>query len=186
MTERTVSGLHPSVHSGHFRVAFYGKCGSTEDAPLALLRQLHAVSVALSERTPIAACFADIGVWNRRRDGVPRVLLLAGHQVHGGLQELLQQAHDHARAFDVVVCFDDSRLPRRMAQRQAVLRELAEYGVGVAILATAVPGDFPGSATAEPQAWSPGLLDWTADAENLIRRLADRSSRTGGAGGGAR
>ncbi|MFI7677543.1 hypothetical protein [Actinophytocola sp. NPDC049390] len=186
MAELTVSGLRPVVHSGPVRVAFYGKCGSAKDAPLSLLRQLHAVSVALSERTPISACFADIGVWNRWRDGAPRVLSLAGHQVRGGLVELLQQAHDRTRDFDVLACFDDSRLPRRMTERQAVLRELTACGVGVATLTTAVSEDFPGSATAHQQAWSPGLLDWTADAENLAHRLTDRSGWTDGTGGDAR
>jgi hypothetical protein len=172
MAELTVSGLRPVVHSGPVRVAFYGKCGSAKDAPLSLLRQLHAVSVALSERS-----------W---RDGAPRVLSLAGHRVRGGLVELLQQAHDRTRDFDVVACFDDSRLPRRMTERQAVLRELTECGVGVATLTTAVSEDFPGSAPAQQQAWSPGLLDWTADAENLAHRLTDRSGWTDGTGGDAR
>jgi hypothetical protein len=89
MAELTVSGLRPAVHSGPVRVAFHGKYGSTKDAPLSLVPQLHMVSRALSERTAISACFADIGVWNRWRDGAPRVVSLAGHRVRSGLVELL-------------------------------------------------------------------------------------------------
>jgi hypothetical protein len=71
-----------------------------------------------------------------------------------------------------------------MTERHAVLRERAERGVGVAIITTAVPGDFPSSATAQQLAWSPGLFDWTTYAENLVPRLIDRAGWTGGAGGG--
>lgn len=117
------------IHLGHPRVAFYGKCGSTRNAPLSLLRQLHAVATALLGPTLISACFADIGVWNRRGDDTPRVLSLAGRRVHGGLVELLRQAHDPNRGFDVVACVDESRLPRRVSEHQAVLQEFAEYGV---------------------------------------------------------
>ncbi len=160
----------PTIHSGHPRVAFYGKCGSTRDAPLSLLRQLHAVVTALPEPISISACFADIGVWNRRSDGAPRVLSLAGHRVHGGLVELLRQAHDRPRGFDVVVCFDESRLPRRMSEHQAVLRKLAECGVRVATLTTTGPQDFPASPTASPQAWPFGS-DWAPEVHNLMRQL---------------
>jgi hypothetical protein len=85
MTASTVSDLRPDVHCGLNRIAFYGKCGSAKDAPLSLLRQPQAVASALSGNTPTAACFADIGVWNRSRDGAPRVLSLAGLQVRGEL-----------------------------------------------------------------------------------------------------
>lgn len=161
----------PAIHSGHPRVAFYGKCGSTRDAPLSLLRQLHAVVTALPEPITISAHFADIGVWNRHSDGAPRVLSLAGHRVHGGLVELLRQAHERDRGFDIVACFGESRLPRRMSEHQAVLRELAECGVHVATLTTTtVPQDFPASPTSSPQAWPFGS-DWSTEVHTLMRQL---------------
>jgi hypothetical protein len=160
----------PTIQTGHPRVAFYGKCGSARDAPLSLLRQLHAVATALPESIPISACFADIGVWNRQLDGTPRVLSLAGHGVHGGLVELIRQAHERHRGFDVVACVDESRLPRRRSEHQAVLRELAECGVRVATLTATVPQDFPASTAPSPQA---GLSDWATQAHNLMRDLTD-------------
>ena len=48
--------------------------------------------------------------------------------------ELIQQAHDRHRGFDVVVCVDESRLPRRVSEHQAVLLELVECGVRVVTL----------------------------------------------------
>lgn len=160
----------PRIHSGHPRVAFYGKCGSTRDAPMSLLRQLHAVVTALPEPITISAHFADIGVWNRHSDSAPRVLSLAGHRVHGGLVELLRQAHERDCGFDIVACFDESRLPRRMSEHQAVLRELAECGVHVATLTTTVPQDFPASPTSSPQAWPFGS-DWSTEVHTLMRQL---------------
>jgi hypothetical protein len=158
------------IHSGHLGVAFYGKCGSTRDAPLSLLRQLHQVVTALPAPVSISACFADIGVWNRRGDGTPRVLSLAGRQVHGGLVELLIQAHDRTRGFDVMVCVDESRLPRRMSEHQAVLQEFAECGVHVATLTTAVPQDFS-SAASSSQAWPFASPDRSVEEHNLMRQL---------------
>lgn len=168
MAGETNPAQRPSIHSGQTRVAFYGKCGSRREAPLSLLRQLHAVVTALPEPIAISACFADIGVWNRR-DGAPRVLSLAGHRVHGGLVELLRQAHDRNRGFDIVACLDESRLPRRMSEHQAVLRELDECGVRVATLTT-VPQDSPASPTASPQAWPFGS-DRATEVHNLMRQL---------------
>lgn len=167
MAGDTNPAQRPTIQPGHPRVAFYGKCGSTRDAPLSLLRQLHAVVTALPEPISISACFADIGVWNRRSDDAPRVLSLAGHRVHDGLVELLQQAHDRNRGFDVVACVDESRLPRRMSEHQAVLRELDECGVRVATLTTTIPQDF----TASPQAWPFGLSDRATEVHNLMRQL---------------
>jgi hypothetical protein len=174
----------PTVHSGHPLVVFYGKCGSTREAPLSLLRQLHAVATALPEPISISACFADIGVWNRHTNGAPRVLSLAGRRVHGGLIELLRQAHDRHRRFDVVVCVDESRLPRRMSEHQAVLRELTECEVHVTTLTTLIPQGFPASATSSLHAWSFRLSDWATEVHNLVRHLT--SSPTASAGGGVR
>ena len=55
--------LRAIIQSRYSRVAFYGKRESIWDAPLSLLGQIYAVETALSESIPIAACFADIGVW---------------------------------------------------------------------------------------------------------------------------
>lgn len=172
------------VHAGHPRVAFYGKCGSTLDAPLSLLRQLHAVTTALLDPALISACFADIGVWNRRGDDTPRVLSLAGRRVHGGLVELLQRAHDRDRGFDVVACVDESRLPRRLSEHQAVLQEFAECGVRVATLTTAVPQDFSTSSDSSSHAWPFGASDQPAEVHNLMRQLI--CSPTAGTRGEAR
>ena len=172
------------IYSGHPRVAFYGKCGSTRDAPLSLLRQLHAITTAILDPTLISACFADIGVWNRRGDDTPRVLSLAGRRVHGGLVELLRQAHDPNRGFDVVACVDESRLPRRVSEHQAVLQEFAECGVRVATLTTAVPQDFSTSPASSPHAWPFGTSDRSVEVHNLMRQLI--CSPTAGTRGDAR
>jgi hypothetical protein len=159
-----------TIQSGHSRVAFYGKCASIWEAPLSLLRQIHAVETALSESIPITACFADIGVWNRRH-GTPRVTSLAGYRVHGGLVELIQQAHDRHRGFDVVVCTDESRLPRRVSEHQAVLLELVECGVRVVTLSSVIPPDFPGSAASTLHTWSSGLSDWATQEHDPMCHL---------------
>jgi hypothetical protein len=172
------------IHSGHPRVAFYGKCGSTRDAPLSLLRQLHAIATAMLDPTLISACFADIGVWNRRGDDTPRVLSLAGRRVHGGLVELPRQAHDPNRGFDVVACVDESRLPRRVSEHQAVLQEFAECGVRVATLITPVPQDFSTSPASSPHAWLFGVSEWPIEVQNLMRQLI--CSPTAGTRGDAR
>lgn len=160
-----------TVQSGRSRVAFYGRCGSVWEAPVSLLRQIYAAETALS--IPIATCFADIGVWNHRRPGTPRVTSLAGHRVHGGLVELIKQAHERHRGFDIVVCTDESRLPRRAHEHQAVLLEMTECGVRVVTLSSMIPPDFPGPTASTPPPWSSGLSDWATQTRNPIRRLTD-------------
>ena len=60
--------------------------------------------------------------------------------------ELIQQAHDRHRGFDVV-CVDESRLPRRVSEHQAVLLELVECGVRIVTLSSVIPLAFPQTAT---------------------------------------
>lgn len=147
-------------HTGPNRVAFYGRCASEQDAPVSLERQLHTVSAALPAHAWISRHFVDVGVWNSSREGLTRSgWRLDGHLVLGGRKELLRRAHDADCTFDVLVCVNDSRWPRRVAERLAVEEDLAECGVGIATPSTGT-ADLLEDQSMQRAYWLRLLGDW--------------------------
>lgn len=161
-----------SVDAGPIRVAFYGKAAREENASVSLERQLRAVSTALPTHVRISCHFADSGMWNSAREGSTTAgTSLDGYPVLGGLKELLRRAHDADHDFDVDVCFDDSRLPRRIAEGLAVEDELAKCGVGTGALDNVSTAHLLEPSSMLHGHWLKRLGDWgTNGLESLTRR----------------
>ncbi|GLY67627.1 putative recombinase [Amycolatopsis taiwanensis] len=130
-------GLPLALHAKEVRVAWVGRTSTEEhqDPRQSLLRQLERSKVALPESWVIVCHFYDVESGrmelDRRGRGTDYERFDIPIARDGGIADLLAEAANPARRFDVVICESMSRIARKMFETLSVERELERAGVGV-------------------------------------------------------
>src|SRR6266567_154009 len=130
-------GLPLALHAKEVRVAWVGRTSTEEhqDPRQSLLRQLERSKVALPGSWVIVCHFYDVESGRmeleRRGHGTDYERFDIPIARDGGIADLLAEAQQKSRRFDVVICESMSRIARKMYETLSVERELERAEVPV-------------------------------------------------------